>query len=393
MRRVSIFGSTGSIGCNTIDLIERQGGAEAFKVVALSGGRNVALLARQAQSLRAEIAVTAFAENLNDLRQALAGTGISAAAGEDALADAAMRPTDWTMSAIVGAAGLAPGVAALSHGGTLALANKESMVAAGALMRHEAAKHGARILPVDSEHSAIFQLLSGEDTSRVERLVLTASGGPFRDWSLERLHAATPEQAAAHPKWDMGQRISIDSASLFNKAMEVIEAHELFEISPASIEVLIHPQSIVHSLVGFADGAMLAHLGPPDMRGAIGYALNWPDRAPLPLERLDLARLGRLDFAAPDDERFPAIRLAHAAMTTGGMAGAVFNAAKETALDAFLDRRIRFTDMAHLVEEVLSRLDGAGDLKTTTFDLYSVLAADRMARRKTNEVIEFRRAS
>jgi len=393
MRRVSVFGATGSIGCNTVDLLQRQGGGDSFQVVALTGGRNIALLARQARALRAELAVTAYEEFLPDLRDALAGTGIEVAAGAGAIAEAAARPVDWTMSAIVGAAGLEPGLVSMRHGGILALANKESLVTAGDLMHREARKHGARILPVDSEHSAIFQALQGEDHAAIERIILTASGGPFRDWPVERLHEATPEQAVAHPNWDMGQRISVDSASMFNKAMELIETHEFFDVTPDQIEVLVHPQSIIHSLVGFVDGAVMAHLGPPDMRGAIGYALNWPDRAPLPLERLDLARIGRLDFEAPDETRFPAIRLAREVMRRGGLTGAVFNAAKEVTLDAFLDHRIRFTDMAVIVEKVLETMDRHHDLQDEMTDLQSVLAADIAARNRTNEAIASHQAN
>lgn len=393
MRRVSVFGATGSIGCNTVDLLQRQGGGDGFHVVALTGGCNIALLARQARALRAELAVTAYEEFLPDLREALAGTGIEVAAGARAIAEAAERPVDWTMSAIVGAAGLEPGLVSMRHGGILALANKESLVTAGDLMHREARRHGARILPVDSEHSAIFQALQGEDHAAIERIILTASGGPFRDWPLERLHEATPEQAVAHPNWDMGQRISVDSASMFNKAMELIETHEFFDVTPDQIEVLVHPQSIIHSLVGFVDGAVMAHLGPPDMRGAIGYALNWPDRAPLPLERLDLARIGRLDFEAPDETRFPAIRLAREVMRRGGLTGAVFNAAKEVTLDAFLDHRIRFTDMAVIVEKVLETMDRYHDLQDEMTDLQSVLAADIAARNRTNEAIASHQAN
>jgi len=289
------------------------------------------------------------------------------------------------MSAIVGAAGLVPGLRSLRHGGTLALANKESLVCAGALMMAEAARHGARILPVDSEHSAIFQALQGEDRARAERVIITASGGPFRDWTAAQLAAATPEQAAAHPNWDMGQRISIDSASLFNKALEMIEAREFFGFAPEQIEVLVHPQSIVHALVGFADGGLMAHLGPADMRHAIGYALSWPDRAALPVERLDLARIGQLEFRAPDEMRFPAVRLAREVMAQGGLAGAAFNAAKEAALDAFLAGEIRFPDMAGCVEAVLGQLDAAGNLTSATIDLDKVQAVDHLARLKTAE--------
>lgn len=392
-RRVSVFGSTGSIGCNTVDLLRRQGGADAFDVIALSGGSNVSLLAEQAQELHAEIAVIADASKVNLLAEALEGTGILAAAGKDALEEAAARPTDWTMSAIGGYAGLKPGLISLQHGGILALANKESLVAAGPLMLAEAALHGARILPVDSEHSAIYQALVGEDIARVDRIILTASGGPFRDWPLEKLATATPSQAMAHPNWDMGKMISVDSASMFNKALEMIEAKEFYGVSPEAIEVIIHPQSIVHSLVGYIDGSLMAHLGPHDMRFAIGYALNWPDRAPLPLERLDLARLGSLDFSAPDEVRFPALRLAREAMETGGLAGAAFNAGKETAYEAFMTGRICFTDMAHFVEHTLETLARSGDLAVDTIDLDKVVAMDHLARIRTNEAIELRVAS
>jgi 1-deoxy-D-xylulose-5-phosphate reductoisomerase len=263
----------------------------------------------------------------------------------------------------------------------------------GALLTAEAARFGATILPVDSEHSAIFQAMTGERAGEVSRIILTASGGPFRDWPLTQLERATPSEAVAHPNWDMGQRISVDSASMFNKAMEVIETKELFDIDPARIEVLVHPQSIIHSLVEFVDGAVMAHLGPPDMRGPIGYALNWPKRAPLPLERLDLAAIGRLDFETPDETRFPALRLARQTMALGGLAGAVFNAAKEVALDAFLDGRIRFTAMADYVEQALETAEAQGDLKTTTFDLDTVLKADQAARRQTRDAIDLRQAS
>jgi 1-deoxy-D-xylulose-5-phosphate reductoisomerase len=274
-RRISIFGVTGSIGESTVDLLARTQG---YQVVALSGGRNVARLAELARQLRAEVAVVAEDALLPDLRAALVGSGVQAAAGPQALVEAALRPADWVMSAIVGAAGLAPGLAALTTGATLALANKESLVTAGPLMLATAAKHGARILPVDSEHSAIFQALAGEDIAAVERIILTASGGALRDWPLEKLASATLQDALAHPNWAMGQRITIDSASMFNKALEVIEAKEFFAVTPAQIEVVIHPESIIHSAVAFHDGAVMAHLGAPDMRHAIGYALNWPAR-------------------------------------------------------------------------------------------------------------------
>ncbi|MCL7463911.1 1-deoxy-D-xylulose-5-phosphate reductoisomerase [Phaeovulum sp. NW3] len=380
MRRVSVFGATGSIGESTFDLLMRQGGPTAFRTVALTGGRNVARLAEQARALRAEIAVTAHEDCLTDLRAALAGSGIAAAAGAQALIEAADRPADWVMSAIVGAAGLAPGFRALRHGGTLALANKESLVTAGPLLMAEAARHGARILPVDSEHSAVFQALVGEDMAAVERIIITASGGAFRDWPLERLAHATVAEASSHPNWAMGQRITIDSASMFNKALEVIETKEFFGIDPDRIEVLVHPESLVHALVGFRDGALMAHLGAPDMRHAIGYALNWPDRRDLPVARLDLAAIGALTFRAPDLTRFPALRLARAVMATGGTAGAAFNAAKEAALDAFIAGQIGFLDMARVVEAVLAEMSSAGGLGNAAISLDNVMATDAEAR-------------
>ncbi len=382
-RRVTIFGSTGSIGVNTVDLIARE--PERFEVVALTGGRNVARLAEQAIALRAAHAVTCWPDCLDELRERLAGTGITAAAGPGAVEEAATRPADWIMSAIVGAAGLAPGLRALEQGTTLALANKESLVTAGPLLMGAAARHGARILPVDSEHSAIFQGLVGESSSEVERIVITASGGAFRDWPLASLADATPEEAATHPNWDMGQRITVDSASMFNKALEVIETREFFGIDPERIEVVVHPESLIHALVGFRDGALMAHVGPPDMRHAIGYALNWPERRHLPVARLDLAQIGTLSFRAPCETRWPALRLAREVMRTGGLAGAAFNAAKEAALDHFLARTIRFTDMGPVVETVLDRMGAENALKTDALCLDAVRAADHLARARAAE--------
>lgn len=385
MRRISIFGVTGSIGEQTVDLMRRQGGAAAFRTVALTGGRNVARLAELARELQAEIAVTAHDECLPDLRAALAGSGVEAAAGATALVEAADRPADWIMSAIVGAAGLAPGFRALRHGTTLALANKESLVTAGPLLLAEAARHGARILPVDSEHSAIFQALVGEDMAAVERIVLTASGGALRDWPLERLARATVAEALAHPNWAMGQRITIDSASMFNKALEVIETREYFGVAPEQIEVIVHPESIIHSMVGYRDGAIMAHLGAADMRHAIGYALNWPARAELPVARLDFATLGQLTFRPADEARYPALRLARAVMATRGLAGAAFNAAKEIALDHFIGGGLGFADMAGLVEETLAVLSGAGGLGNAPKTLEDVLQMDAAARAVASE--------
>ncbi|MDD8023718.1 MAG: 1-deoxy-D-xylulose-5-phosphate reductoisomerase [Paracoccaceae bacterium] len=387
MRKISVFGATGSIGESTFDLLMRQGGAAAFDIVALSGGANVARLAEQAIALRADLAVTAYDACLPALRDALAGTGIAVAAGPQALIETADRPADWVMSAIVGAAGLAPGFRALAQGATLALANKESLVTAGPLLLAEAARHGARILPVDSEHSAVFQALAGEDMAAVERIIITASGGAFRDWPLERLAAATVAEASSHPNWAMGQRITIDSASMFNKALEVIETKEYFQVDPDRIEVLVHPESLVHALVGFNDGALMAHLGAPDMRHAIGYALNWPERRDLPVKRLDLAAIGSLTFRAPDLERFPALRLAREVMAIGGTAGAAFNAAKEAALDAFLAGRIGFLDMARLVETVLSQMSSRQGLGNAAVSLDNVMLTDAEARALASEHI------
>ena len=379
MRRVSIFGATGSIGQNTIDLIARAPGD--YDVVALTGARNIARLAQDAIRLGADLAVTSEEGLLEDLRAALAGSGVEAAAGPAALVEAADRPADWIMSGIVGAAGLAPGLAALRHGTTLALANKESLVTAGPILMATARAHGATILPVDSEHSAVFQGLVGEDMAAVERIIITASGGAFRDWPMADLAGATLQQASSHPNWAMGQRITIDSASMFNKSLELIETKEFFGIDPERIEVLVHPESMVHALVGFVDGALMAHVGPPDMRHAIGYALNWPDRRALPVARLDLAQIATLEFRAPDERRYPALRIARAVMATRGQAGAVFNAAKEVALDGFIAGRIGFMDMSGVVDRTLDAMAGQLSLTSPPADLEQVLMTDHMARR------------
>ncbi|MEE4187568.1 MAG: 1-deoxy-D-xylulose-5-phosphate reductoisomerase [Roseobacter sp.] len=385
MRRISIFGATGSIGQNTIDLIARA--PEDYDVIALTGAGNIETLARDARRLNAQVAVTAQEDRLEDLRAALAGSNVVAAAGTTALTEAAARPADWVMSAIVGAAGLAPGLAALEQGATLALANKESLVCAGQLMLRTARENGARLLPVDSEHSAVFQALVGEDMSAVERIIITASGGAFRDWPIEDLHGATLDQASSHPNWDMGQRITIDSASMFNKALELIETREYFGVTPDQIEVLVHPESLIHAMVGFKDGALMAHVGPPDMRHAIGYALNWPVRAALPVERLDLAAIGQLTFRAPCETRWPALRLAREVMEAGGLAGAVFNAAKETALDGFISGRISFTDMAAVVEDVLTELSRKSGHIDAMMTLDNVATIDHLARQVAQAVI------
>jgi 1-deoxy-D-xylulose-5-phosphate reductoisomerase len=384
VRRVTVLGSTGSIGRSTLDVLAHAG--EGVEVEALTGAANVALLAEQAVRVRARRAVTADPARYEELRDRLAGTGVEAAAGDDAVREAAEAPADWVMAAIVGAAGLAPTLAAARRGATVALANKECLVCAGALFLREIEAGGARLLPVDSEHSAIFQVLDAR--AAPERIILTASGGPFRDWPLDLMARATVREAVAHPNWSMGAKISIDSATMFNKALEMIEARWLFDVRPGQVEVIVHPQSIVHSMVGYADGSVLAQLGPPDMRGAIGYALSWPDRAPLPLPRLDFAALGRLDFHAPDETRFPALRLARAAMEAGGAAGCALNAAKETALGAFMAEKIGFLDMARVVEGALDRLSPTGDAAS----LDEVRCLDAAARRVAQELCASRAA-
>jgi len=385
VRRISILGATGSIGQSTIDLIRRD--KQSYDAVALTGGRNIEQLARDAVELGAKLAVTCDPALYGSLRDRLAGTGIEAAAGDAAVVEAASRPADWIMSAIVGAAGLLPGMEAIRQGTTLALANKETLVAAGPLVMAAAKAQGARILPVDSEHSAVFQALVGEDIAAVERIIITASGGALRDWPLERLAKATVAEASTHPNWAMGQRITIDSASMFNKALELIETREFFGVDPAQIEVLIHPESLVHALVGFRDGALMAHVGASDMRHAIGYALHWPERRGLPVERLDLAKIGTLTFRAPDPVRYPALRLAQAVMQAGGQSGAAFNAAKEIALDAFIAGRIGFVDMAGLVEDVLDKMWSSDGLNRAPNSLEDIIETDRLARRRASDLL------
>ena len=388
MRKISVFGATGSVGQSAIDLIARA--ADDYDVVALTGGHNITQLAADARRLKARVAVTCYAEHYSALKDLLADTDVEVAAGPQAVAEAAARPVDWALSAIVGAAGLVPGLTALEHGTTLALANKESLVTAGPLLMQTAAQHGATVLPVDSEHSAVFQALVGEDMAAVERVIITASGGAFRDWPVEKLKTATLEQASQHPNWDMGQRITIDSASMFNKAMELIETKEFFGVDPAMIEVLVHRESLIHAMVGFNDGALMAHVGPPDMRHAIGYALHWPERRDLPVERLDLAQIGKLTFEAPDDARYPALAIARDVMQAGGLAGAVFNAAKERALDGFIAGEIGFLDMAGVVAATLDKMSSAGGLQSQPITLDNVQQTDRLARIYAGETIKAR---
>ena len=355
MRRISILGATGSVGRSTLDLIGRD--PDAFEVVALTANTDVDGLAELAQTFRPKYAVIGDAEHYQALKEKLSGTNIGVSAGPEAVIEAAGAGADWTMAAIVGCAGLAPVMRALEAGGVVALANKEALVSAGALMTRAAKASGATLLPVDSEHNAVFQCLQGAVPEDVRRIILTASGGPFRTWSLEQMRAATPEQAVAHPNWSMGAKISVDSATLMNKGLELIEAFHLFPIAPERLEAIVHPQSVVHSLVEFCDGSVLAQLGPADMRVPIAHTLAWPRRMPTPCTGLDLVALARLDFEAPDLVRFPALALAQRALEQGGAAPLILNAANEVAVASFLARQIAFLDIAALVGEVLSAYD------------------------------------
>jgi len=350
-KKIAILGATGSIGRSTLDLVERA--PERFEIVALTARRNVKELASAALRTGARLAVVAEAEHLTVLKRLLEGSSCKAAAGPEALIEAAGGEAEWVMAAIVGCAGLPPTMAAVEAGKTVALANKEALVTAGGLMTEAAKRRGATLLPVDSEHNAIFQCLAGSRLEEVERLVLTASGGPFRDASEQQLRDATPAQAIAHPKWSMGAKISVDSATLMNKGLELIEAHHLFGFPPEKIDIVVHPQSVVHSLVEFIDGSLLAQLGSADMRIPISFALGWPERIPTPAARLDLVELARLDFETPDRERFPALRLARQALESGNGASVVLNAANEVAVELFLSARVAFTEIASIVEEAL----------------------------------------
>jgi 1-deoxy-D-xylulose-5-phosphate reductoisomerase len=372
-KKIAILGATGSIGSSTLDLIERSRGQ--FEVTAVTAATNSAKLAGIARRTGARLAVVADDSRLGDLAERLAGTDCRAAAGEAALIEAATADADMVIAAIVGCVGLRPAMAAVEAGRTVALANKEALVTAGKLMTDAAAKAGATLLPIDSEHNAIFQCLAGSRREDVSRLILTASGGPFRTASADRLEAATPAEAVAHPNWSMGAKISVDSATLMNKGLELIEAHYLFLIPPDRIDVLIHPQSVVHSLVEFVDGSVLAQLGSPDMRIPIAYALAWPERMPTPAQKLDLAAAARLDFEAPDLGRFPALRLAREALEAGGAAPVVLNAANEAAVARFLAGAIRFTDITRIVA---TALEGASFAAPKSID--DVIEIDRATR-------------
>ena len=383
MKKVSILGATGSIGKSTLDLIERT--PDQFEIVALTASVNAAALADAARRTRAKLAVIADESKLSALEAALQGTDCRAAAGENALTEAATGDAELVMAAIVGCAGLRPTMAAVEAGKTIALANKEALVTAGELMTAAAQKSGATLLPVDSEHNAIFQSLAGSSIEHVSRIILTASGGPFRTASDETIRNATPAQAVAHPNWSMGAKISVDSATLMNKGLELIEAHYLFGVPSERIDILIHPQSVVHSLVEYVDGSVLAQLGSPDMRIPIAYALAWPDRMPTPAQRLDLAAISRLDFGEPDLERFPALRLAREALEEGGSAPAALNAANEVAVATFLDGKIAFTDISRLVGDALSE-----NSRAAPQSIEDVFEIDREVRSEVSAMIEER---
>lgn len=380
VRSVTILGSTGSVGCNTVDLVERE--PEKFRVEALVANRNVEKLAEQAKALKAKLAVVSDETAYDDLKQALAGTGIEAAAGQQAVVEAAARPADWVMASIVGAAGLQPTLAAIKRGATIGLANKETLVCAGDLVMKAVADHGATLVPVDSEHSAIFQVFDFDQKDQIEKIILTASGGPFRTKSAAEMRGMTPEQAVAHPNWSMGAKISVDSATMMNKGLELIEAYHLFGLPEDQIEILVHPQSVIHSMVSYHDGSVLAQLGTPDMRTPIAYALAYPARMTTPGKRLDLGKIAQLTFEAPDPVRFPALRITRAALKAGGGAPTILNAANEVAVQSFLNRSIGFLDIAGVVEETVSALN---DTAIGTLD--DILALDGQARRMAGDLV------
>lgn len=381
MRSITILGATGSIGASTLDLVRRNRGD--WRVVALTAKCQAAELAALAREFGAELAVVSDDACLPELRAALSGTGIEAAGGAAALDEAAARGADLTVAAIVGCAGLAPTMAAIEQGGIVALANKEALVSAGEVMTAAVVRHGATLLPMDSEHNAIFQCLAGNDLADVRSITLTASGGPLREWSHEQLRAATPAQAVAHPNWSMGAKISVDSATMMNKGLEFIEARHLFPVGLDALRIVIHPQSVVHSMVEYRDGSTLAQLGPSDMRVPIASCLAWPGRIDTPCRPLDLAAIGALTFATPDETRFPATRLAREAAQHGGAAPAVLNAANEVAVAAFLAGQIAFTDISLLVAQTLER-----DLPPPPQTLDDVLAVDAEARARAAQMLE-----
>lgn len=388
-RKVSVLGSTGSVGTSTLDLMAaaEETGSGRFEVEVLTGGNNAALLAEQCLRWKPRLAVIANEASRAELADRLAGSGIEVAAGNEAIVEAASRPVDWVMASIVGAAGLRSAWAAAGTGATLALANKESLVCCGPALIERVADAGGKIIPVDSEHSAIFQVFPADAPERVSKLILTASGGPFRRTPLDQMKSITPQQAVAHPNWSMGAKISVDSASMANKGLELIEAAYLFGMPQSKIDVVVHPESIIHSLVEYVDGSTLAQLGTPDMRTPIACALSWPDRLPWPAPKLDLAALGKLTFETPDMVRFPALKLAREALEAGGVAPVIFNAANEVAAFAFLDRRLAFLNIAAVIAETLEKAQGEGLAIGNGSAAESALAVDKEARRIAGDIV------
>jgi len=372
-RRVTVLGSTGSVGCNTIDLIRRQ--PESYRVEAITAQSNVERLAEQACLVKSRLAVIGDESLYGALKEALAGTGIEATAGQAALIEASQRPVDWVMAAIVGAAGLAATLEAVRQGAIVALANKESLVCAGSLMMAEVQTHGATLLPVDSEHNAIYQVFDFERRESIDHIIITASGGPFREFDMKSMAVATPDQAIAHPNWKMGEKISVDSATLMNKGLELIEAHYLFNLPSDQIKVVIHPQSVVHGLVAYVDGSVLAQLGSPDMRTPIAFTLGWPDRIASPSPRLDLTEIAKLTFEVPDNQRFPALNLCREALKEGSGAPTILSAANEIAVHGFLAGKIGFLDIVRIVEKTLERVPRSEIISLE--DVYALDAASR----------------
>lgn len=379
-KTITILGSTGSVGCSTLDLIGRD--ADAYDVIALTANSNIDLLAQQARDHNAEYAIIADESCYQGLKDALSGTNVKVSAGPQAIDDAAQLSSDWVMSAIVGAAGLRPTLSAVRRGATVALANKECLVCAGDVMMQEVLKYKATLLPVDSEHNAIFQIFDFDNPASVERITLTASGGPFINSSLDDMKFMTPQQAIAHPNWDMGAKISVDSATMMNKGLEMIEAYHLFPVETGQIDIIVHPQSVIHSMVTYQDGTILAQLGTPDMRIPIAYALGWPRRITTPAKKLDLVALKKLDFMAPDLEKFSSLRIAREALLMGGTAPTILNAANEVAVFAFLKNRIGFLDIPRIVEETLTQLESSA-----LTCLKMVYAIDDEARSVANNIL------
>ena len=379
-RRITILGSTGSIGTSTIDLIERD--PSSYRVEALTAYRNVDLLAEQARKFDAQFVAIGDFDKYADLKKAMSGSNTEVAAGPEAIVEAAARDADWVMAGIVGSAGLEPTLQAARQGAVVALANKECLVCAGNLMLDEIARSGATLLPVDSEHNAIFQVFEFERRETIEKIILTASGGPFRTWSLEEMRDVTPAEAVAHPNWDMGAKISVDSATMMNKGLELIEAFYLFGLPEDRIDILVHPQSIVHSMVSYVDGSVLAQLGSPDMRTPISYTLAWPRRTEAPSPRLDLGKIAKLTFEAPDSQRFPALRLARVALKTGGSAPTILNASNEEAVAGFLAEKVGFPDIPRIVEETLEKMSGS-EIRSVD----DVLMVDAEARRVARDLM------